>query len=334
MKKKVLLIFIIFVGFIFLFSNHSFAAPAIWEADFGPAIDDLTGMDDDEACVELSFDFPFDGINFRIIWVGTNGALQLGNMGVDAEIDYDVWSEMFEFYCDLYPIIAPFITDLDLYSTGTIHFNDFGDRAVFTWNEVGTNKNETALLTFQVQLHRDGTIVFAYNGILDDPAESLLDDLDEGIVVGITTGYLGICDACFDDCPDECDSCDDCLDVCDSCEECDTCGNECEDCDTCLEECDTCNDPGTADFSQAPFTGGMTIHERWCYDTADECSCNAEENYLTGPINTEFDLDQLNIVFTPTGNGFRVSFNYPGNVPIPGSNSSWPICFISTLYGY
>ena len=50
-QKKVLLIFIIFVGFIFLFSNHSFAAPAIWEPDFGPAIDDLTGEDDDEASV-------------------------------------------------------------------------------------------------------------------------------------------------------------------------------------------------------------------------------------------------------------------------------------------
>ncbi|MGR3317755.1 MAG: PEP-CTERM sorting domain-containing protein [Candidatus Anammoxibacter sp.] len=79
-----------------------------------------------------------------------------------------------------------FNTDLDLTSTGTIHFNDFGDRAVFTWNEVGTNEDELALVTFQAQLLADGTIIFGYNGIFDGQGEDLIDSLDEGIVVGIS----------------------------------------------------------------------------------------------------------------------------------------------------
>jgi len=45
---------------------------------------------------------------------------------------------------------------------------------------------EHTLVSFQVQLLDSGTIIFAYNGILDGPGEDLIYSLDEGIVVGIS----------------------------------------------------------------------------------------------------------------------------------------------------
>jgi hypothetical protein len=138
----------------------------------------------------LSFDFPFDGTPYRTIFVGTNGDLQLGSLGDDGDIDYDHWAYMEEFTDDGAPSIAGLNTDLDLTSRGTVHFNDFGDRAVFTWNEVGTDANEFAVSSFQISLYPSGRILMGWNGILDGPAEDLLADLGEGIVVGVTAGDI------------------------------------------------------------------------------------------------------------------------------------------------
>lgn len=261
---------------VFLVFGNAFAEPAIWETDFGDEIVSLTGDDDSEEPVTLSFNFPFDGTDYTTVYVGTNGALQLGSLGDDGSIDYEFWEYMDEFLQDSAPIISPFNTDLDLTTTGTIHFNDFGDRAVITWNEVGTNDNETALNTFQVQLYSNGKIVFGYNGILDDSGEDLLGDLDEGIVVGITPSDLG-----------------------------------------------SCEDTAIYDLNGGVFEAGTTIHERWCYDTADSCYCSG--TYVNGPVNTEFDLDQFNVVFTPVEDGYKVS----SGKDFEGDSDS--TCFISDL---
>jgi len=174
----------------FLFAPTAFAVPPIWESDFGDVIASLTLGDDEVDSVMLSFDFPFDGSVYRTVFVGTNGDLQLGSLGTDGDIDYDHWSYMEEFTADAAPSIAGLNTDLDLSSTGTVHFNDFGDRAVFTWNEVGTDANELALSTFQITLYPSGRILLGWNGVLDGPGEDLLGDLGEGIVVGISAGDI------------------------------------------------------------------------------------------------------------------------------------------------
>jgi hypothetical protein len=174
-----------------LFSaSFALAEPPIWESNYGAVIPSLTLGDDESDSVTLSFDFPFDGVLYRTIFIGTNGDLQLGSLGIDDDIDYDHWSYMEEFTADGAPSISGFATDLDLSSTGTIHFNDFGDRAVFTWNEVGTDSNELALSTFQISLYSNGRILLGWNGILDGAGEDLLLDLGEGIVVGITAGDI------------------------------------------------------------------------------------------------------------------------------------------------
>jgi len=242
------------------------AAPPIWEPGFGPALDMLTGKDEGGFRVDLSFSFPFDGTLYTDLWVSTNGELQLGSLGNDLELDYDHWEYLEELLDDGAPSVAGFSSDLDLSTTGTIHLNDFGDRAVFTWNEVGTNANNTALLTFQITLHDDGTIVLGYNGILDDPSEDLLTDLSEGIVVGVTAG----------DIPQP-------------------------------------TDPGILDLSNPPFAGGTTIHERWCYLVADSCGFFGQPGSLPGATNDAFDLDQLNVIFTPT----------PGGFVVPEPDASW-----------
>lgn len=172
---------------LFSFAGNASAAPLSWEPDFGAVLDDLTGEDDSETSVALSFPFPFQGTSYTTVFVGTNGGIQLGDLGDDNEIDYDLWEYLDEFYDDGgSPILLPFNTDLDLGTTGTIHFKDFGNRAVFTWNEVGTNEEEEHLLSFQIQLFADGRIYFSYNGILDGIGEDLVDSLDEGILVGIS----------------------------------------------------------------------------------------------------------------------------------------------------
>lgn len=161
------------------------ATPAIWESDFGGVITVLTGEDDEQTSQTLSFLFPFAGSSYSEVFIGTNGGLQLGTLGLDGEIDYDLWEDFGEFLADgnpVDPLILPFNTDLDLGSMGTIHFNDFSDRAVITWNNVGSFENELAPFLFQAQLIDNGTIIFGYNGLPSD----LITDLDEGIVVGIS----------------------------------------------------------------------------------------------------------------------------------------------------
>jgi hypothetical protein len=236
------------------------AQPALWESSFGAELTALTGEDDEEDSVTLGFNFPFDGTDYTTIYVGNNGDLQLGGLGDDGDIDYDHWEYMDEFYDDSDPVLSVFNCDLDQSTTGTVHFNDFGSRAVFTWNEVGTNEEETHLLTFQVQLQNDGTITYCYNGILDGSGEDYVNSLDEGIVIGVSAS-----DGTF---------------------------------------------PGPSDLTNTPFSGGFTIYEGWCYNSADSC------DGFSGPTNAFFDLDQSCVVFTPQVNGFDVETQQAGQ-PIP-----------------
>ncbi len=182
-------------GLILMFGASSYAAPVMWETDFGTELVDLTGEDDAFSTVSLSFMFPYAGESYNEFAVGTNGGIQatdnLGLAGNDDDIDYDLWADLDEFLGDGTPLLSAFGTDLSLEDNGTIHFNDFGDRAVFTWNEVGSALELDHLASFQIQLFEMGQILFSYNGIFDDAGESPFDSLDEGIVTGISAGDFG-----------------------------------------------------------------------------------------------------------------------------------------------
>ncbi len=242
------------------------ADPPIWESNYGAEITSLTGEDDETDSVTLSFPFPYDAVNYTTVFVGTNGCIQLGSLGTDNNIDYDHWSYFEEFYDDAAPEICPINSDWALDSNGTVHFNDFGNRAVFTWNEVGTATNLDALSTFQVQIEASGRIVFGYNGILDGAGEDLIDDMGEGFVVGITSsdgvdpGPTDLSGGPFQ--PGGTIYERWCYDVADSCGEGGT---------------DT-KQPGSPKVPRAPgrVPSGAS---------------------LSGPINTAFDLDQTNVIF-------------------------------------
>ena len=86
------------------------------------------------------------------------------------------------------PAILPCNGDLNNETVGNIHFKTDATNDVITWVGTGTYENDTlAFITFQLTLASDGTITFGYDGINGD----LVDDLDEGIVVGVSTGLDG-----------------------------------------------------------------------------------------------------------------------------------------------
>jgi hypothetical protein len=172
------------VAFLVATAAPSAADPPIWESTFGVELPALTGEDDAFQTVGISFPFPFAGETYTFFSVSTNGGIALGT---DLFVDYDAWkSANFgdEFLSYGVPVLSPLQTDLDLASMGTVYAADFGDRAVFTWYQVGSETNELAPFTFQAQIHANGDIVFGYNGIPDD----LIADLGPGIVIGVTTG--------------------------------------------------------------------------------------------------------------------------------------------------
>ena len=259
------------IAALLLAAAPAFAQPPIWESNFGPAIVSLTGQDDAEASVNLTFSFPYGNTGYTTVFVGTNGCIQLGSLGTDDAIDYDHWSYFEEFYADAAPEICPINTDWDLGTNGTVHFNDFGNRAVFTWNEIGTNENEDALATFQVQIEQSGRIVFGYNGILDEDGEDLIGDMSEGFVVGITSsngvdpGPTDLTGGPF------------------------TAGGTIYE-RWCYDVADSCSEGGGG--------GGKIVGAPKVPRPPGRVPSGVT---LPGPINTAFDLDQTNVIFDVRG---------------------------------
>jgi hypothetical protein len=155
-----------------------------------------TGLQEDDDLIEmtLGFMFPFDGTNYDTVAINTNGGVTLGIGGVfagDSYVDYDLWNDSY-FESDFTdvgnPIILPFETDLDNGNgVGDIYFKTDASSAVITWDGMATNQDEmTALITFQLTLNVDGSIMFGYGPITG--TGDLVADLDQGIVVGISNG--------------------------------------------------------------------------------------------------------------------------------------------------
>ena len=187
-------LFLASIGFYLPAQVYALAAPPpLWDDNFGGELRQLTGCDDCEQRIPLRFPFPFNGNTYSTAYVGTNGCIQLAGLGLDEEIDYDYWQYMEEFLSDSdpdNPIICPIDTDWDLSTNGKVYYNSRTNPAVITWYKIGTNEDEETMSSFQALLYVDGTIVFNFNGILDGPDQDLIDDLDDGIVVGVTPSDL------------------------------------------------------------------------------------------------------------------------------------------------
>jgi len=243
-------IYITTAAIIGLLAVPALADPPIWETNYGSELTDLTGEDDETQGVSLSFGFPFVGPSYTDIWVSTNG-----NMSLGADADNTCCPDETDLFWADAPTVAPFWSDMDLYMMGKVWFNDFGNRAVITWDEIGSYEDPNAPFTFQLQLLGNGTIVFGYNGISESSVY-----LDEDLVVGFSVGG-GV------------------------------------------------PDPGEVDYSaDMPFS--------FVGDTVYEVFREATES---------FDLDQTNVVFTPTADGFNV------DVPEPSSLALLAVCGLALI---
>jgi len=250
---------LLFVFGLYIPAQAGLAPPPLWQDNFGDELTDLTGGDDEVEAIALPFPFPFNGSTFDMAYVGTNGCIQLGGLGLDDDIDFDYWIEMQDFLSDSdpdNPLICPFNTDLDLGTVGTIYYNDSGDPLIITWDGVGSHENLDIPSTFQLLLYRDGRIVINYNGMI--VGGDFITDLDDGIVAGVTPSDFPFNDEDF-----------------------------------------VPGDPGPVDLNQGPFTSGPTAYERWCFDAANSCGVDDSDTGLPGPVNTEFDLDFWSICFVP-----------------------------------
>lgn len=230
------------VGLAMCINGAALSDPTIWESDFGIELSDLTGEDDEAEMVTLSFDFAFAGINYTELYVGTNGGVALGDLG-----EADDYPSGDEFFDTTAPMISTFWSDMDLGSNGGVYFNDFGDRAVFTWDGIGSYEDDSTSNSFQLQLFDNGKIIFGYNGIEDNNS----DNFDADIHIGLTEG----------------------------------------------------NDPSVdeVDYSDGgPFSTGASVLELFGYDDSD------------------FDLDQSNIIFMPNigAPGYTVTVPTPGAVSL------------------
>jgi hypothetical protein len=179
-----------------LFSAASLAAPAIWEAQLGATITDrlqnpaLDRVDDADTGNTLTFgsmSFPFDGTIYTgsdLLAISSNGLISLGGSnGADAG------GSPATLLGYTFPAIALLFTDLDPGNQGgdvyINRFNDDGDpeidRIVITYATgfASCFRDECSALA-QVQLLEDGTIIFAYNGIVQTVNQS------SGFLVGVT----------------------------------------------------------------------------------------------------------------------------------------------------
>ncbi len=154
------------------------AAPAGWDPLFGQPLGILTGQDEAEQNVALSFAFPFAHANYSSIWVSTNGHVNLG-----ATANNPCCATVPTLLNSTAPLLAPFYTDLDLIDQGTVFFKDAGTRAIFTWDHVGSYASPRSPFSFQLQLDANGTIAFSYFGISNTAST-----LDGDLLVGFSPG--------------------------------------------------------------------------------------------------------------------------------------------------
>lgn len=62
------------------------AQPPLWENDFGTELTTVSNGDDETEEITFPFAFPFNGSVFNTAYVGSNGCIQLGGLGLDGDI--------------------------------------------------------------------------------------------------------------------------------------------------------------------------------------------------------------------------------------------------------
>jgi len=105
----------------------------------------------------LDAPFPFFGVSYDTIYVGTNGYITFRQGDTSARISPASLAGNL-------PRIAPFWADLEVVDSGDIYYNRFDGHHLITWEAAG-QPTGGGLSTFQAALYDDGRIVFVYRKV-------------------------------------------------------------------------------------------------------------------------------------------------------------------------
>ena len=105
----------------------------------------------------LGLQFPFYGVYYDTIYIGTNGYITFAKGDTSARISpAALASEL--------PRIAPLWADLEVNDSGDIYYNRLEGRHIITWDGVG-QPSYSGISTFQAVLYDDGRIAFVYRKV-------------------------------------------------------------------------------------------------------------------------------------------------------------------------
>jgi hypothetical protein len=176
-------------------STVVYAQPAVWESQTGATLPGqaLDNINDDTVNLTFgSMSFPFAGKTYTgndTLNISSNGFISLGGDNGPGCCDGDPTA----LTGDAFPRIAPFWTDLNpngVAGGGDVFINTFNDdddpaidRIVITFATGFADCAYNACSTLvQVQLLEDGTIIFGYNGIVQN------DNQTSDILIGLSPG--------------------------------------------------------------------------------------------------------------------------------------------------
>ena len=104
-----------------------------------------------------SAQFPFFGVSYDTIYIGTNGYITFTRGDTSARISPSALASEL-------PRIAPLWADLEEVDSGNIYYNRLAGKHVITWNKAGQPSYDGAS-TFQAVLYDDGRIAFVYKKV-------------------------------------------------------------------------------------------------------------------------------------------------------------------------
>ena len=130
----------------------------------------ISPADDDAAMFLSDFPFPFYGIEYDSVWVGTNGSISLGRE-LDADNTFSSGLSLF----DETPSVMVYYADLFLAATDAgIRVDATPDHFAVTWEKASHYDLNESTLTMQTILYPDGRIEFNYLDLNTLPFTSYL----------------------------------------------------------------------------------------------------------------------------------------------------------------
>jgi hypothetical protein len=105
----------------------------------------------------LGAQFPFFGVSYDTIYIGTNGYITFTQGDTTARLSPSALATEL-------PRIAPLWADLEVVDSGDIYYNRLAGRHIITWDGAG-QPAYSGISTFQAVLYDDGRIAFVYRKV-------------------------------------------------------------------------------------------------------------------------------------------------------------------------